>query len=96
MKTKTIEVCNALHIDVKCALNDDHDIRCGGAPVLGYDFFINPDENIEEMKTFIIDCVNKYNRPFIGIETDIRKDFPIKSLWNKEKIENCIKKYEII
>ena len=96
MKTKTIDVCDALHINVTCAMNDYHDIKCGGATTLGYDFYVNPDENLEEICAFIKKCVKKYKRPFMNINTNIHSDFPVKSLWNKKQIENCIKKYEII
>jgi hypothetical protein len=85
-----------LHIDVSCAINDDADVKCGGAPILGYDFYINPDEDINEMCNFIKKCIKKYKRPFLKIETDIREEFPVKNLWGKEQIEECIKKYEII
>jgi len=95
MKTKTIEVCDAIHIDVSCELNDPVDVKCGGLPVLGYDFYISPDENIEEWKKFVMDCIKKYRRPFMGISTDIRKDLPVDCLWTKEMIDNCIKTHEI-
>ena len=95
MKTKTIKVCNAIHIDVLCAYNDYADIKCGGSPTLGYDFFISPDENPEEMIKFIKSCLKKYSRPFEGASHDIRKDFKVENLWTKKKIEECIKTHAV-
>ena len=91
METKTIEVCDAVLYDISCAYNDSVDIKCGGSPVLGYEFGVSPDENKDEIIKFLKGCIKKYNRPFIGISTRIIKDFPVKHLWTKEKMENCIK-----
>ena len=95
MKTKTIEVCDAIHFGVSCEHNDSVDIRAGGPPVLGYDFIVSPDEDEGEMKEFIKECIKKYKRPFIGISTYKRKNFPVENLWTREKIEECIKKFGI-
>jgi hypothetical protein len=95
MKTKSVEVCDAIHIDILCAYNDWADIKCGGSPTLGYDFIISPDENVEEMIKFIKGCLKKYGRPFEGSSHHISKDFKVKNLWTKTKIENCIKTYAV-
>ena len=91
MKTKTIEVCDAIHVDIACDRNDPVDVRCGGPAILGYDFFVSPDEDVEDLKKFLRECITKYHRPFMGISTDSRKDFPIKNLWTRKKMEKCIK-----
>jgi hypothetical protein len=91
MKTKTIEVCDALHVDVSCAMNDYADIKCGGSPVLGYNFFVSPDENRDQLYIFIKKCLKTYGRPFIGISIDVRKDFPVDKLWTREMMAKCIK-----
>ena len=96
MKTKTIEVCDAILIDIACIENDSTDIRCGGPATLGYEFYISPNENVDEIKTFLRDCIKKYNRPFRGLTTSVRKDFPVKYLWTKEKMEECIKENEVV
>lgn len=90
MKTKKIEVCNAVHISVNCAGNDSVDIRAGGPPMLGYDFIVSSDKNIEKTKKFIRECLKQYNRPFIGFSTRVREDFPVKHLWKKKMIKKCI------
>ena len=60
MKTKTITVCDAIHINVLCAYNDYADIKCGGSPTLGYDFFVSPDEDKLAMTKFIKKCLKEY------------------------------------
>lgn len=95
MKTKTIEVCDALLYDVSCKRNDLADIKCGGSPILGYEFEVSADENKNEIIAHIKKCIKRYNRPFIGISTRIIKDFPVESLWSKDKIENCIKEHGV-
>ena len=95
MKTKKIIVCDAIHYDVSCEHNDSVDIKCGGPVILGYNFIVSPDENQVEMIKFLENCIKKYDRPFMGISTNIIKDFPIDKLWKKEKIEDCIKNQDI-
>ena len=95
MKTKTIKVCNAVMYDISCELNDPTDIKCGGSPVLGYEFYVSSDEKKEEIRKFLKNCINKYHRPFIGISTRKQKDFPIKNLWTREMMEDCIKNNSI-
>ena len=90
METKLIEVCTAIHYDVSCMYNEPVDIKCGGPAVLGYDFSVAADQNIEEVKSFIKKCIRKHNRPFMGISTHIVKDYPVSKLWTRERIEKCI------
>lgn len=93
MKTKTITtvVCDAILIDIGCELNDSTDIKCGGSPVLGYTFYVSPDEDKENLTNFIMRCIKKYKRPFINMSLKIENDYPVKNLWTLEMIENCIK-----
>jgi len=95
MKTKTIEVCEAILYSVYCKDNDWADIKCGGPPTLGYDFYVSKDMSKKEMINFIKECVKKYNRPFIGIDTQKIKDFPVKKLWDKNSIEKCIRENSV-
>lgn len=90
-----IEVCDAILYDVACAENDSTDIKCGGPAILGYDFGVSQDENKKDMIKFIKDCIEKYNRPFMGISTRTVKNYPVEHLWTKDKIENCIKDYDV-
>ena len=50
METKQITVCDAIFIDVSCERNDWTDIKCGGPAILGYEFYVSPDEDIEMVK----------------------------------------------
>ena len=91
MKKKTIEVCEAVVISVSCKQNDSVDIRCGGPAILGYDFGVSPDEDINKWKKKVKGFIDKYNRPFMGISHSTQKDFPVEHLWTLERIEECIK-----
>lgn len=91
METKTITVCDAIHIDVACERNDMADIKCGGPAVLGYDFFVSPDEDIEMVKDEIKKAIKLKRQPFMGISTNVHKNFDVTKLWTLEKIQNCIK-----
>ncbi len=81
--------------EVSCKENDSIDIKCGGPAILGYDFGVSPDENKNEIIDHITKCIKKYNRPFMGISTRIVKNFPVESLWTKDKIEDCIKEHDV-
>ena len=91
MKTKTIEVCNAISVDVTCEMNDMADIKCGGPATIGYNFYVSPDENKKDLEEFLRKCIREYHRPLMGITFDKHKDFPVKHLWTREKMEKCIK-----
>jgi len=91
MKTKTIEVCDAKIYTINCERNDPVDIRCGGPAILGYDFGVSPDENEKEIIEFLKSCIKKHKRPFMSISVSKRKNFPVKHLWTKKKMEECIK-----
>jgi hypothetical protein len=95
MKTKTIEVCDAIAFYVSCKHNDSADIRCGGPALLEYDFIVSPDEDVDEMTRFIKKCIKKYNRAFIGISINSINNFPVIELWTKEAIEKCIKEHGV-
>lgn len=95
MKTKTITVCDAIYIDVACDRNDPVDIRCGGPAILGYSFFVSPDEDIDAVVKQIQGFIKKYRRPFIGINTSVRKNFDVDKLWTIDSIEKCIKEFAI-
>ena len=53
METKQITVCDAIFIYVSCERNDWTDIKCGGPAILGYEFYVSPDEDIEMVKNEI-------------------------------------------
>jgi hypothetical protein len=91
MEKKIIEVCDAIHVDISCTHNDSVDIRAGGPAILGYDFYVSPDEDIKELKEFLKSCIKKYKRPLMGISTRKHKNFPVADLWDRNEIENCIK-----
>ena len=96
MKTKTMKVCDAIFIDVACEYNDSTDIKCGGPAVLGYEFYASPDEDIDSLKKFIIECLKINNRKFMGISISTKENFPVKYLWSRENINECITNNPIV
>jgi len=91
MKTKKIEVCDEIFIDISCAYNDRVDVMAGGPAVTGYEFYVSPDENEEDLRKFVVAMVKKYNRPYMGVSFSIKKNYPVEHLWTKERMEQCIK-----
>lgn len=93
MKSKRVTIYKVKRITVDCAKNDPVDIRCGGPQYLGFDFYVDPKEE-KDMIEFIKEMLIKYKRPLERIySTD--KEVQKKSLWNKKRIEECIKEYDV-
>jgi len=81
MKTKTIEVCDAICINIVCGNNDWDDIKIGGPATLGYEFGVAPDTNMHELKSKLKGFIKKYDRPFMKFTQSVIEDFHVKHLW---------------
>lgn len=92
MNTKTIEVCEAVVYNISCEYNDSVDIRAGGPTMLGYNFGVSPDEDEEDTKEFLRMTVRKYHQPLMSVSTSRQKDFPVKHLWTRDMMEDCIRR----
>ena len=91
MKTIQKTLVKVKKIVVNCERNDWTDIKCGGSPVLGFDFYVDADLNIDEMVKHIKSRLKKKGLPLLSIE--FGKDaIEEKYLWTKEKISECIDK----
>jgi len=86
---KKITGYEAVHIIVDCEKNDSVDIRCGGPDMLGYDFYVDPD-NVNEMIEFIKKELEKQKQPLLNIQK-VEHIFREK-LWDKKSISECISK----
>lgn len=90
MKKKTVNLVTAYHIDIFCKMNDWQDIKCGGSPTLGFDFYVSG--NKVKWEKDIKKLLEKYNRKYESINirkiTDFREDW----IWTFERIEECISK----
>ena len=95
METRMVEVCDAIYYCVLCEMNDYTDIMCGGSSTLGYDFYVSPDENVDETIEFIKTSLKKHNRPVMHIGTAVHADFPVKLLWTRAMIDEYIKEYNL-
>lgn len=92
MKTKNIKSVKLRKYIVDCVENDPVDIKCGGTHVLGFDFFVDADKSVEEVKGFIKKTLKKYNKPLMSISTTGTSYKPIEHVWDYDRIEKCIKK----
>lgn len=91
MKSKNIEVFESWKVEVNCKRNDWEDIKCGGSPILGYDFYVDRDLNKEDVKKFIRETFKEFKRKhLIGIHIVEGPDIP--KLWELDKIKECIRK----
>ncbi len=91
MKTIQKTLVKVKKIVVNCERNDFTDIKCGGPHVLGFDFYIDADLDIDEIVKHIKSKLKENGLPLLRIE--FGKDaIEEKYLWTKEKISECIDK----
>ena len=77
---------NMIKVIVDCENNDPVDIRCGGSPILGYDFYVESSEGIED---FIREELKQNNQPCMNVKfEEIQYSTRV---WTKEMISKCIK-----
>lgn len=77
-------------ITVNCERNDPVDMKCGGPAVLGFDFYVDADE---DMVDFIKSKLRENGLPVMSISVSKKEDEIVeKNLWTKEKISECIRK----
>jgi hypothetical protein len=86
---ETIKVCDAILIEILCGYYSD------GSVITGYEFCVSPDENEGELRKFVDELMDGYNRPYQGLTFSISKNYPVKKLWTKERIAECIKDNEV-
>jgi len=91
-KTFFVEMQKAIHISVDCEHNDRVDIRCGGPPILGFDFYVPADVDLVDYIKHIKACLRKNGRPCLGVshkETTVKAS---QKLWSKKRIAASITK----
>ena len=74
-------------------MNDWSDIKCGGSPTLGYDFYVDGEKskNKEKFEKIIKNLLKKYDRHYESINVRKIKEFREDHLWTAENIEKEIK-----
>lgn len=80
---------NCLIISVDCVPNESVDIRFGGPQFLGFDFIVE-EENVQEMKMFIIMSLQNFGIPLINICISKKTELPREKIWTKKKILEAI------
>jgi hypothetical protein len=93
MKTVTRKLAKAKRISVNCCQNDPVDMRCGGPPILGFDFYVDVDEDMKGYVKHIKKKLKEHRVPLMGIVVSKEEhEIPIKSLWTEEMISKCIER----
>ena len=89
------KLCDAVCLEVACERNEPEDIMFGGPVMLGYTFYVLKDENVNDMKNFIVECLQKYGRPYISTSMVMKKNYNSKYIMDKVEIEEIIKNTSI-
>ena len=81
------------YVDVTVCDNDSVDIRCGGPSTLGFEFYVQVDEDPKDLEKFIRGCLREVRIPCQGITISrpYTKDHSNK-LWTRRMIKMCIKR----
>jgi len=85
---KKVTGYEAIRIAVDCEENDSVDIKAGGPPTLGYDFYVDP-EKVDEIINIIRDELHKQGQSVMSISA--RGTRIVKKVWTKDQIQKCIK-----
>ena len=86
METKTIKVCDAIFIDISCDENY--------STVTGYEFYVSPDEKEGDLRKFIDETMKRFKRKYVALSFSVKKDYPVKHLWTRERMAKCIEENE--
>ena len=76
-------------IKINCKANDAVDMRCGGPPFLGLDFYVDIDD--ESIKAWLKKALKKHGHPVMSITLGDEIEIAPKNLWSRQKIEGCLK-----
>jgi hypothetical protein len=86
---KRVKAYEAIHYNVNCIQNDLSDIKCGGPQFLGFDFYVDAEEDKDDMREWLKKELHKNNKPYISIiASDVKL---VKKLWTQEMMARCIK-----
>lgn len=83
----------AKRVSVNVCSNDSVDIKCGGPPTLGFDFFVDQEMEDEEIERFIKKQLKKNRMPCQSVFIDDSHE--TQTLWTKKMIRECIENYHI-
>lgn len=93
MKSVTRKLYVVRHVCVNVCRNDAQDMKCGGPPVLGFDFYVDYDEKPVDIREFIKAELAKCDLPCMSISVSREKQERSKSqVWTRAKMASCIKR----
>ena len=79
METRSELVCDAIKIDVHCRYPEE-------SGFLGYYFVVSPDEDIEDLASYIKKTIEDRGGEFRGMSDYVVKDFFVKNLKSRDDI----------
>jgi len=89
--TKKVEAIQARQISVNCVPNDPVDVKCGGPHYLGFDFYVDADEDMDTMVEFIKGELKRLNKALDG-NILVGDTHLVEKPWTREMITECIEK----
>lgn len=86
------EIKDAWHIDVFVDYNDTVDVKAGGSPTLGYDFYVDAEEFSEKKAIAMVKkCLDANKQKFQRVIARSERNYN-GILWTEKRISDCIAK----
>jgi hypothetical protein len=90
MKKSRKTLYKAKHYVIDCERNDIVDIKCGGSPMLGFDFYVDADLSERKVISWLRLALKKAGHPCLGIGALGTREVQKKDLWTQKKIWKCM------
>ena len=90
MRKKRRTLYKARHYAVDCAYNDIVDIKCGGPPRLGFDFYIDADLSQVKVTNWLKKALKAAGHDCLGVGALGTREVQKKDLWTQKKIWKCM------
>jgi hypothetical protein len=88
MKKSRKTLYKAKHYVINCERNDDVDIRCGGPPFTGFDFYIDADLSKTKVIRWLKLALKKSGHPCLSVNAlGVRE---VQELWTQKRIWECM------
>jgi len=95
MKTVVRELVVARSVSIDTIPNDPVDVRCGGPYYLGFDFKVDADEDVSNLREYLTSVFADCHKPYERISiTTTTVDVPKEHIWSREKMRQYITEYK--